>query len=133
MKSQYLKTLFLVALSVAAISIAAPYGPLAHMPNTITVDESYLSIVRNHEIYLGFVAFLVLFLANYWVDVKSYFVILAAFLGGSFYFIYTQASDPDFLSFLLEALALFHVHYLLSGVVVLLIFLCFSVLRKKIS
>jgi hypothetical protein len=55
MKTQYLKILFLVILSIVALGIAAPYGPIAQIPNFTKVDESYLDIVRNHEFYLGFV------------------------------------------------------------------------------
>ena len=112
-----------------SLGITAPFGPIGQIPNTFLIDENYLKVVRNHELFLGTVGFITALVANFWLSVKDIYAIIAAIIGGSLYFIGTQASDPDFLNYVVTSLIDFNVNYLASGAVVYILFF----LTKKIT
>ncbi len=118
MSNTFSKFAILIVASFTALIAAAPFGPLGNPPGIMAINDSYLALARNHELYLGLVGFLGVFLANIWVKAHIIIAIASATLGGSLFFILVQGEDPEFFSHLSEYLFGFHMHYLAAGLIV---------------
>ena len=125
------KTSGLVITTWVALAIAAAFGPISQLPMAVEFNEGYFSAVRVHELLLGFVGFLCALLANLFVKTKIWLAGLAAFLAGTLFYTATQAGDPGFMSYLLKGLIEFHSHYLISGTVVVIIYIALARLLKS--
>lgn len=126
----FVKTTGLVIITWVTLGIAAAYGPISQLPTAVVIDENYFSVVRNHELLLGFIGFMTALLANLFVKTKIWLACLAAFLAGTLFYTATQAGDPDFISYLLDNVVEFHSHYLISGAAAAIIFVAITKLFK---
>ena len=113
----------LVVLSILILLVASPFGPLGQLPQTFLVDENYLKVLRNQDLYLGSITFFFVLLANVLVKLPIAFTFLAAVLGGTLFVIFAQSGDPDFLNYLGSAIVDFHTNYVAAGIVVSLVFI----------
>lgn len=126
----FFKTTGLVIITWIALGIAAAYGPISQLPTAVVINENYFSVVRNHELLLGFVGFMIALLTNLFVKTKIWLACLAAFIAGTLFYTATQVGDPDFMSYLIGNVVEFHSHYLISGAAAAIIFVAITKLLK---
>ncbi len=116
------KTTGLVVVSILVLLIAAPFGPLGQLPQTFLVDENYLKVVRNQDLFLGCISFFFVLLANIPIKLPIGFPVLAAVIGGTLFVIFAQSGDPEFLDYLGSEIVDFHSSYVPAGIAVTLVF-----------
>lgn len=81
------------------------FGPINSLPSIVRVDEHYFEIARTHTLVLGLSASLVACAINLLLRISHLKVLLTLALVAALWFIWFEAAEPDFMSYLVGALA----------------------------
>ncbi len=118
MVTHFFKTLALTTFCLVGLALAAPLGPASQLSNPVAVNEAYISVVRNQELFLGAVGFGIALTANLRLKAGLWLALVAAFFAGTLFLTFSQAEDLALTSQFFVDLVSFHAHYLASGALV---------------
>ena len=95
----------LVAAILIGLVLGQAFGPINSLPSIVKVDDQYFEITRSHTLFLGFSAALAACAINLLLRISHLKVLLTLASVAALWFIWFEASEPDFMAYLLGALA----------------------------
>lgn len=105
----------LIGAILIGLGVGQAFGPINSLPTIIRVDEHYLELVRNHTLFLGFTGSLAACVSNFLLRIAHAKVLMTLTVVAALWFIWFEAAEPDFLTYLAGALAEFLVWILISA------------------
>jgi len=112
----------LIAAILIGLALGHAFGPINSLPSIGRVDQHYLEIVRNHTLFLGLTGSHAACVSNLLLRIAYLKVLVTLTVIAALWFIWFEAAEPDFLTYLAGALAEFLVWILISATPIVGIF-----------
>ena len=112
----------LIVAILIGLALGHAIGPINSLPTIARVDEHYIGVVRNHTLFLGLTGSLAACVSNLLLRIAHLRVLVALAVIAALWFIWFEAAEPDFLTYLAGALAEFLVWMMISATPIVGIF-----------
>ena len=108
-------------ISIGSLVVAHYTGPIANIGAFVSVNESYIQILQKQYIYSGLVTAVPCCVTAYLFKANLKVVAIILLASGFVWVIFSQLSEPDFLTYFLESVTDFITPYVLVCLTALMV------------